>query len=48
MLKIQRITIKKNERALLLRNGDFERVLHSGRHWLFAGTDQLRVETFAL
>ncbi|MDA8519259.1 slipin family protein [Acidovorax sp. NCPPB 4044] len=46
MLKIQRI--KKNERALLLRNGDFERVLHGGAHWLFAGTDQLRVETFAL
>ncbi|CAM3531833.1 slipin family protein [Paracidovorax anthurii] len=46
MLTIQRI--KKNERALLLRNGDFERVLHSGAHWLFAGTDQLRVETFAL
>lgn len=50
MLKntIQRITVKKNERALLLRNGDFERVLHSGTHWLLAGLDRLRVETFAL
>lgn len=48
MLKIQRTTVKKNERALLLRNGDFDRVLHSGTHWLFAGLDQLRVETFAL
>jgi regulator of protease activity HflC (stomatin/prohibitin superfamily) len=48
MMKIQRFTVKKNERALLLRNGDFERVLASGTHWLFAGLDQLRVETFAL
>jgi len=45
---LQRITVKKNERALLLRNGDFDRVLHSGTHWLFAGLDKLRVETFAL
>lgn len=48
MLKIQRTTIKKNERALLLRNGSFERVLHSGTHWLFAGMDALQVTTFAL
>lgn len=46
--KIQRIKVKKNERALLLRNGDFERVLRSGSYWLFAGLDPLRVETFAL
>ncbi|CAN7230592.1 slipin family protein [Acidovorax sp. LjRoot129] len=46
--KIQRIPVKKNERALLLRNGDFDRVLQSGTHWLFAGLDTLRVETFAL
>jgi regulator of protease activity HflC (stomatin/prohibitin superfamily) len=48
MLKIQRATVKKNERALLLRNGSFDRVLHSGTHWLFAGMDKLRVETFVL
>ena len=48
MLNIQRFTVKKNERALLLRNGDFDRVLASGKHWLFAGLDQLRIETFAL
>lgn len=48
MLKIQRFTVKKNERALLLRNGDFERVLGAGTHWLFGGLDQLRVETFPL
>ncbi|TDM06002.1 MAG: hypothetical protein C4K60_15140 [Ideonella sp. MAG2] len=48
MMKIERVTVKKNERALLLRNGDFERVLRSGTHWLFSGLDRLRVEVFSL
>lgn len=48
MATFKRITIKKNERALLLRNGDFERVLHSGSHWLIAAADTLQVERFAL
>ena len=48
MKLIERVTVKKNERALLLRNGSFDRVLQSGTYWLFAGMDQLRVETFAL
>ncbi len=47
-MKIKRVTVKKNERGLLLRNGDFERVLQPGAHWLFDGIDHLRVETFAL
>ena len=47
-MKIQRVTVKKNERGLLLRNGDFERVLQPGTHWLVAGLDQLLVERFAL
>jgi regulator of protease activity HflC (stomatin/prohibitin superfamily) len=47
-MKIKRVTVKKNERGLLLRNGDFERVLQPGTHWLFDGIDILRVETFAL
>jgi regulator of protease activity HflC (stomatin/prohibitin superfamily) len=47
-MKIKRVTVKKNERGLLLRNGDFERVLQPGTHWLFAGLDTLRVELFAL
>ena len=47
-MKLKRVTVKKNERGLLLRNGDFERVLQPGTHWLFAGIDKLRVETFAL
>lgn len=47
-MKIKRVTVKKNERGLLLRNGDFDRVLQPGTHWLFDGIDTLRVETFAL
>ncbi|MGA0611273.1 slipin family protein [Caldimonas sp. KR1-144] len=47
-MKLKRVTVKKNERGLLLRNGDFERVLQPGTHWLFDGFDALRVETFAL
>lgn len=47
-MKIQRVTVKKNERGLLLRNGDFERVLQPGKHWLVAGLDVLHVELFAL
>ncbi len=48
MAWIQRVAVKKNERALLLRDGDFERVLQPGRHWLMAGPGRVRVETFAL
>ena len=47
-MKFKRVTVKKNERGLLLRNGDFERVLQPGTHWLFDGIDALRVEVFAL
>ncbi|WP_207717461.1 slipin family protein [Caenimonas soli] len=47
-MKFKRVTVKKNERGILLRNGDFERVLRPGRYMLVALVDQLRVETFAL
>ena len=47
-MKIKRVTVNKNERGLLLRNGDFERVLQPGTHWLFDGLDTLCVERFAL
>ncbi len=47
-MQFKRVTVKKYERGVLLRNGDFERVLQPGTHWLFAAIDQLRVETFAL
>ncbi|MBL8325090.1 MAG: slipin family protein [Rubrivivax sp.] len=45
---IERVTVAKNERALLLRNGSFERVLQPGTHWLFAGFDTLEAERFDL
>ena len=48
MKMLKRVTVKKNERGLLLRNGDFDRVLQPGAHWLFSPIDQLRVEVFAL
>ena len=44
----KRVIIKKNERGILLRNGDFERIMKPGRYWLFEGLDKLRVETFAI
>jgi len=47
-MEFKRVTVKKNERGILLRNGDFERVLRPGRYLLFALVDKLRVETFAL
>lgn len=47
-MTIKRVTVRKSERGLLLRNGDFERVLQPGTHWLFAGLDRLQVERFAL
>ena len=47
-MKIKRVTVKKNERGLLLRNGDFERVLQPGTHWLLTGLDVVRAELFAL
>lgn len=47
-MMFKRVTVKKNERGLLLRNGDFERVLQPGTHWLFAGLDEIQVELFAL
>jgi hypothetical protein len=36
-----RVTVKKNERGLLLRNGDFERVLHPGEHRFSSWKDTL-------
>jgi regulator of protease activity HflC (stomatin/prohibitin superfamily) len=48
MLGLKRITIKKNERGLLLRNGDFERVLQPGQHWVSTWGARVRIETFAM
>lgn len=44
-MKFHRVMIKKTERGLLLRNGDFERILQPGTYWLFAGLDTLKIET---
>ena len=37
----KRAMVNKNKRGLLLRNGDFQRVLRPGTHWLFGGFDSL-------
>jgi regulator of protease activity HflC (stomatin/prohibitin superfamily) len=47
-MQFKRVTIRKNERGLLLRNGDFDRILAPGTHRLIAFMDKLRVETFPL
>jgi regulator of protease activity HflC (stomatin/prohibitin superfamily) len=47
-MQLKRVTVMKNERGLLLRNGDFQRALKPGTHWLFHGIDTLTVEKFAL
>lgn len=47
-MMLKRVLIKKNERGLLLRDGDFDRILLPGAYWLFAVFDERRVERFAL
>lgn len=47
-MEFKRVTIRKNERGILLRNGDFERILAPGTHVLFSIVDKLSVEKFAL
>jgi regulator of protease activity HflC (stomatin/prohibitin superfamily) len=47
-MEFKRVTIRKNERGLLLRNGDFVRILAPGTHWLLSFMDKLTVEKFAL
>ncbi len=46
-MKIKRVTVKKNERGILLRNGDFERVLQPDT-MAFRRPGPLSVETFAM
>ena len=40
---LKRVLVRKNERAILLRDGDFERFLPSGRHALFDPFSRLSV-----
>lgn len=48
MFGLKRIIIKKNERGLLLRNGDFEHVLRPGEHWVGTWGASVRIEIFAI
>ncbi|GAA6143066.1 slipin family protein [Hydrogenophaga sp. 5NK40-0174] len=48
MWLFKRFTVKKNERGLLLRNGDFERMLAPGKHTFFSLADRLTVEVYAI
>jgi len=47
-LLMLRVIVKDGERALLMRNGRFERVLEPGRHTLFDPADELIAELFAV
>ncbi|MFC3626555.1 slipin family protein [Vogesella amnigena] len=44
----KKLLVKKHERGLLLRDGDFERILPPGRHYLFDPLRQLQLETVTL
>ena len=48
MLGFNQYTIKKNERALLLRNGDFDGLYAAGKHRVFTGFDAVQLERFSL
>jgi regulator of protease activity HflC (stomatin/prohibitin superfamily) len=45
---IRKFLIKKDERALLFRRGDFVTILHAGEHRFFDPFKRLAVEVFAL
>jgi len=47
-LLMLRVIVKDGERALLMRNGRFERVLEPGRHTLFDPAGELVAELFAV
>ena len=40
--------VKKNERAVMTRNGDFERILKPGKYSVFGGFDTIAFNAFAL
>ena len=45
---MRKFHVKKDERALLFRKGDFVEVLGPGEHWRFDPLRRLAVEKFAL
>src|SRR6185295_288221 len=44
----RKFLVKKEERALLFRNGDFVALLHAGEHRFFDPFKRLAIETYAL
>src|SRR5262245_16516635 len=45
---LRKFFVKKEERALLFRNGDFVNVLSAGDHWFIDPLKRLSVEKFVL
>lgn len=45
---LKRFVIKKNERGVLLKDGDYERILNAGRHYFFDPLGNLSVQTWKL
>lgn len=45
---LKRFVVKKNERGVLLRDGDFERILNAGRHYFADPMGRLSVQTWKL
>jgi regulator of protease activity HflC (stomatin/prohibitin superfamily) len=45
---MKRVVVRKHERGLLLRDGDFDRILRPGTYWLYEGLDTMAVELFSL
>lgn len=45
---LKRFVIKKNERGVLLRDGDYQRILSAGRHYFFDPLGSLAVQTWKL
>lgn len=45
---MKRVVVRKHERGLLLRYGDFDRILRPGTYWLYEGLDTMSVELFSL
>lgn len=45
---LKRFVVLKNERAALLRDGDFERILSAGRHYFFDPLNRLSLQVWKL
>lgn len=45
---LRRFVVLKNERAALLKDGDFERILNAGRHYFFDPMNRLSLQSWKL